>query len=140
MSLGAPRVSSVAASGIAAAASAQLFSGGKGSASQTQAPVEAGSYSSQAGVNDNNIVHYNDQRGFDGNNQRQQNGSRDTETLFMSRQALSFAALMLEESPADGSSSAFNDLLTRGLSGYARAHMLVDNGLAPLGSTVNQLS
>ena len=140
MSLGAPKVSSVAASGIAASASAQLFSGGKGSASQTQAPVEAANYSSQAGVNDNNIVQNNSQRGYDGNGQNRQNSSRDTETLFMSRQAVSFAALMLDETPADGTSATFSDVLARGMMGYARSQMLVNSGLAPLGSTINQLT
>ena len=142
MALGTQRVSAAASPGMAAAATAHLFSGGRGVAAAAQSPVESSNFSAQVGVNDNTIVHYDDEGGLNPDGQRRQSSSsRDTQTAFMSRRALAYAAISLDPTQGDSSSTVvFSDILARGIRGYERSQGLVNSGLASVGSTINQLS
>ena len=126
---------------MAAAATAHLFSGGRGVAAAAQSPVETTNFASQVGVNDNSIVHYDDQGNLNPDGQRRQSQPRDTQTAFMARRSLSFAAISLDPAQGDSSSTmVFSDILARGISGYERTQGLVNSGLVPAGSSINQLS
>ena len=141
MSLGVQKVSASSAPGMAAAATAHLFSGGRGVAAAAQSPVESAYYSTQAGVNDNSIVHYDDEGNLDPDGQRRESAQQDTQTDFMARRALSFAALIMDPAQGEGSSTnLFSDMLARGIRGYERVQGLVNSGMARTGSTINQLS
>ena len=141
MSLSAQKVSATSAPGMAAAATAHLFGGARGVASATQSPVEKSYFSTQSGVNDNSVVYYDDQSGLDSNGQRRESPQQQTQTAFMSRQALSFSAISLDPSQGDSSSTMlFSNLLQQGIRGYERSQGLINSGLAPLGSTINQLT
>jgi hypothetical protein len=68
MALSASKISAVSSSGAAAAAaSTHPLSGGRGVSNATQAPVEGVGFSTQIGVNDNNILRDDSQswQGFD---------------------------------------------------------------------------
>lgn len=140
MSLSAQKVSATSAPGMAAAATAHLFGGARGIASATQSPVEKSYFSTQSGVNDNSVVYYDDEGELDSDGQRRES-QQQTQTAFMARQALSFAAISLAPSQSDGTSTMlFSSLLQQGIRGYERSQGLINSGLAPLGSTINQLS
>lgn len=141
MALGTQKVSAMAAPGMAAAATAHPFSGGRGVASAQQAPVESTNFSTQIGVNDNSILHYDDEGSLNPDGQRKQSTARDTQTPFMARRALAYSAISLDSAQGDNSATTvFSDLMARGIRGYERTQSLVNSGLTPSGSTINQLS
>ncbi len=73
MALGTSRIAALSgSSGLAAAATARPMSGGRGVAASAQAAVESSNFSSQIGVNDNAILHYDDQGGLNADGQRRE--------------------------------------------------------------------
>ena len=141
MSLSTQKVSVTATPGMAAAATAHSFGGGRGVASALQNPVESGNFSTQVGVNDNAIVYSDDQGNLDPNGKRRESFGRETQTAFMARRALAYTAILMDQAPNEGSSpTGFSDILTKGIRGYERTQGLINSGLAPVGSAINQLS
>jgi len=142
MALGTQKVSAMAAPGMAAAATAHPFSGGRGVAAANQAPVESSNFAMSVGVNDNAILHYDDEGSLNPDGQRRNSNSpRHTQTPFMARRALAYSAISLDSQQGDNApTTVFSDLMSRGIRGYARSQGLVQTDIAPTGSTINQLS
>jgi len=142
MALGTQKISALASPGMAAAATAHPFSGGRGVAAANQSPVEALNFSTQINVNDNGIVHYDDEGGLNPDGQRRRSpASQGTQTPFMARRSLAYAAISMDTAQGDNSATTvFSDLMARGIRGYERTQGLVQADLAPTGSTINQLS
>jgi hypothetical protein len=142
MALGTQKISAFAAPGMAAAATAHPFSGGRGVAAANQSPVEASNFSASVNVNDNGILHYDDESGLNPDDQgRGSYNPRGTQTPFMARRALAYSAISLDSHQGDNApTTVFSDLMSRGIRGYERSQSLVQTHLAPVGSTINQLN
>ncbi len=142
MALGTQKISAFAAPGMAAAATAHPLSGGRGIASASQSPVEASSFSASVNVNDNGILHYDDENGLNPDDQRRNGSSpRGTQTPFMARRALAYSAISLDTHQGDNApTTLFSALLAKGIRGYERSQALAQTVMAPVGSTINQLS
>ena len=141
MALGTQKVSAMAAPGMAAAATVHPFSGGRGVSAALQSPVEAANFATNIGVNDNSILHYDDEGSLNPDGQRKESAPRGTQTPFMARRALAYSAISMDTSQGDNApTTVFSDLMARGIQGYMRTQSLVHSEIAPAGSTINQLS
>ena len=131
---------------MAAAATAHPFSGGRGISSAQQAPVEAASFAPQTGVNDNSILHYQDDGGgLNPDGRRKESFARTTQTPQMARNAAAFTAAELESDRANAAAmpvnpTLFANMVEQGIHGYERAQNLVGSYLVRAGSQINQLS
>ena len=139
MALGANRISSLAASSFAAA-SARPFSGGRGIASATQGAVESADFSANINVNDNGILHYDDQGQTDANGQKRESGQQGTP--FMSRSAFAFMVdgLDLAGDSASGTESTFLSNVVRGLATYENNLRVTNPATVRSGAVMNLLS
>lgn len=135
MALGTSRVTALATPGMTAAATARPASGGRNVASVSGIAEESG-FSSQIGVNDNRLLHYDDELdfGFSEQQQRQQPG-----TPFMARSASSFQAELADEATGGESANVFMDFITRGVGTYEHNMRVTTPGSVRPGSVLNYL-
>lgn len=126
---------------MAAAATAHSFGGARGVASAQQSPIEATNMAAYIGINDNSILRYEDEGGLNPDGRGKKSNQQSTQTPYMSRGALGFAAGALEaQSNATPIDMAFGDYVSRSIHGYERAQNLINSAWAPQGSSINQLS
>ena len=137
MALSASRISAVAGNGLAAAATARPISGGRGIASATLSPVENSEFSSNIGVNDNAILHYDDQGGLDSDGRRRE--SPQSAPSFLARGAFGFQVESLSQDPAAGGGSSFLSDVVHGVGVYENNLRIIAPDQIRPGTSLNQL-
>lgn len=141
MALGTQKVSAVTAPGMAAAATVHAFGGARGIASAQQSPIESSNPAAYIGVNDNSILHYEDEGGLNPDGQGKQSYKQGPQTPYMSRNALVFMAGSLEATNGEAAPMpVFGDYVMRSIQGYERTQNLVNSPWVPQGSSINQYS
>jgi len=138
MALGTTKISALAGPGLsAAAATARPLSGGRGVAAAAQSPVEESTFAGSVGVNDNSILHHDDDTGFDPNGQRRD--TPDQGTPFVSHSAFGFQVADADQSAEAPQQSRFLNEVLRGIGVYEYTlKVIAPNSVRP-GSVVNHL-
>ncbi len=136
MALSARGITGPAGNGLAAAATARPATGGRGVASAAQTPVEASDFSANVGVNDNGILHYDDNSaGQQGNG----GGEGRNATPFVARGVAAFQVESLsEQESAGGGGVMFADIL-HGVGIYEGNLRLLTGAYSRPGSKLNML-
>ncbi|MGE5547936.1 MAG: hypothetical protein ACM33T_13615 [Solirubrobacterales bacterium] len=138
MALGTNKVASFAAPGMAAAATARPVSGGRNVASATGQPLEGSGFSQQIGVNDNALLRYEDDLGFDSGDKGQQ--QQEAYTPLLSRAAAGFR---VDEAEEELNSTApprlFLAEVMRGVGVYEHNMRVTTPGTVKPGSVLNFL-
>lgn len=118
-----------------AAATARPAAGGRGVASSAQTPVEASDFSANVGVNDNAILHYDDNPA---GQQGGRGGNGQSATPFVSRGGLTFQVDSLSEQESGGGGVMFADIL-HGVGIYEGNLRLLTGAYSRPGGKLNML-
>lgn len=140
MALGTHRVSALAAPGMTAAATARSASGGRNVASVSRNPLEEAGFSAQVSVNDNALLRYEDEVGFDA--AHDQGDPQRGNTPYMFRMSSGFQVDEAEEAldkRAGGEEPVFRSLLTSGIGTYEQTMRITTPGTVKPGSVLNYL-
>ncbi len=137
MALSASTISAMAGNGLAAAATARPLSGGRGVASATLNSVEASDFSSSVGVNDNSILHYDDEGGLDSDGRRRE--SPPGASAFLTRGAFGYQVEGLSQESAAGGGGTFLSDVMYGVGVYENNLRIIAPGQIRPGATLNQL-
>lgn len=137
MALTATKISAVAGNGLAAAATARPISGGRGVASATLSPVENTDFSSGIGVNDNGILHYDEEKGgLDSDGRRR--GNPRTVSPYMARGAFGYQVEDLSQQGGESQGGSFLSDVLHGVGIYENNIRIIARSQARPGSTLNQ--
>jgi hypothetical protein len=137
MALSASRISAMAGNGLAAAATARPMSGGRGVASAAMSPVETSEFSSNIGVNDNAILHYDEEGGLDSDGRRRESPS--SASPFLARGAFGYQVEDLSQDGTTGDGGTFLSDVLYGVGIYESNLRAVAPGQVRPGATLNQL-
>lgn len=120
MALGTNKITASATTGVAAAASSRVGTGGRNVASVTQHRVEGMSFAPNIGVNEESILHYNDQSQFeDGGSGRRRKEERGGQfTPLISRGAFGYMVDEAEEATTANDPQVFLTDVMRGIGTY----------------------
>jgi hypothetical protein len=119
MALGTNKITASATTGVAAAASSRVGTGGRNVASVTQHRVEDLSFAPNIGVNEESILHYNDQSQSEsggGRRRKEEHGGHFTPLI--SRGAFGFKVDEAEEANAGSDHEVFLTDVMRGIGTY----------------------
>jgi hypothetical protein len=120
MALGTNKITASATTGVAAAASSRVGTGGRNVASVSQYRVEDLSFAPNIGVNEESMLHYQDQSKFEGGGGgRKRQEERGTQfTPLITRGAFGFKVEEAEEATLAGEAPVFLTDVMRGVGTY----------------------
>ena len=138
MALSTKQVGAAAASGVAAA-TARVGSGGRNVASSTRPDVERTDYAHQVGLNEENILRFQQDGQLNPDGRRQQQRDDRGFTPLLSRSALSFGAASLDENNDNDTSKLFLNEVMRGVNSYEESLRVTSPATVKPGSVMNYL-
>lgn len=138
MALSTKQVGAAAASGVAAA-TARVGTGGRNVASSTRPDVERLDYAHQAGLNEENILRFQQDGQLNPDGRRQQRDDRSGFTPLLSRSMLSFTAAPQDENNDNAPATLFLNEVMRGVNSYEENLRVTSPATVKPGSVMNYL-
>ncbi|CAA7627780.1 conserved hypothetical protein [Candidatus Terasakiella magnetica] len=137
MALSTRQIGSATASGVAAATS-RIGTGGRNVASTTRPDVEKLDYSHQLGLNEESLLRFQDETGFNPDGRRQRE-HRDSQNALLSRGAFGFSVDSINEQNDGEQPRLFLTDVARGVGSYEENMRITSPGTVKPGSVMNYL-
>jgi hypothetical protein len=135
MALGTSKISGAPAAPGVAAATSRVGSGRN--VASAGSSVESAGFSPQVGINDNNILHYDQE--WDSNGERRRREDAWGTTPLTRKASFGFAVEYGADSAEAGGARPFNEVL-RGVSSYEATQRMTSPGTVKPGSVINSLT